>query len=104
MSVIGCGAVGLNVLQGAKLVGRRADRRGGRERRQARAGRQFGATHTVDAAQGDVVEQVKALTEGRGADYVFEAAGHAATFRLAIEAVRPGGKSCGWARSTWTRR
>ena len=34
---------------------------------------------------------MKALTKGRGADYVFEAAGQAKTFRLAVEAVRPGG-------------
>jgi S-(hydroxymethyl)glutathione dehydrogenase/alcohol dehydrogenase len=54
--------------------------------------RQFGATLTVDAAQGNAVDQVKAVTEGRGADYAFEAAGRAATFRLAVEAVRPGGE------------
>jgi S-(hydroxymethyl)glutathione dehydrogenase/alcohol dehydrogenase len=89
--VIGCGAVGLNVLQGAKLadagqiiavdVGHaRLDR-----------ARQFGATHAVDAAAGDVAEQIKALTGGRGADYVFEAAGNKSAFRLAVEAVRPGG-------------
>jgi S-(hydroxymethyl)glutathione dehydrogenase / alcohol dehydrogenase len=90
--VIGCGAVGLNVLQGAKLVdaGRIIAVDVG-EIKLERA-RQFGATHTIDAAAGDVVEQVKALTEGRGADYVFESAGHARTFRLAVEAVRPGGE------------
>src|SRR6185295_1265515 len=53
---------------------------------------QFGATHMIDASQADVVEQVKALTAGRGADYVFEAAGQPRTFRLAVEAVRPGGQ------------
>jgi S-(hydroxymethyl)glutathione dehydrogenase/alcohol dehydrogenase len=90
--VIGCGAVGLNVLQGAKLVNAAqivAVDVG--HTRLARA-QEFGATHTVDATRGDVVEQVKALTAGRGADYVFEAAGRAATFRLAVEAVRPGGE------------
>ena len=89
--VIGCGAVGLNVLQGAKLVDAgqiiavdvgtsRLDR-----------ARQFGATHVVDGSSGDVLEQIRALTEGRGADYVFEAAGNKNTFRLSVEATRPGG-------------
>jgi len=34
-------------------------------------------------------EQIKALTEGRAPTTVFEAAGHAKTFRLAVEAARP---------------
>jgi S-(hydroxymethyl)glutathione dehydrogenase/alcohol dehydrogenase len=90
--VIGCGAVGLNVLQGAKLV--RAGQIIAVDVGRAKLDRamQFGATHSFDATQGDVVERVKALTEGRGADYVFESAGRAGTFRLAVEAVRPGGE------------
>lgn len=90
--VIGCGAVGLNVVQGARLVNAGqiiAVDKG--EAKFARA-RQFGATHVIDASAVDVVEQIKALTEGRGADYVFEAAGQARTFRLAVEAARPGGE------------
>ena len=39
-----------------------------------------------------MVDEVRALTGGRGADHVFEAAGHAAAFRLSVEAVRPGGQ------------
>jgi S-(hydroxymethyl)glutathione dehydrogenase/alcohol dehydrogenase len=91
VAVIGCGAVGLNVIQGAKLVdaGRIvAIDVGGPKLDRARL---FGATHAIEGGSPDVVEQVKALTEGRGADYVFEAAGSAKTFRLAVEAVRPGG-------------
>jgi len=90
--VIGCGAVGLNVLQGAKLVdaGQIIAVDVGAARLQR--AREFGATHGVDNAQGDAVEQIKTLTQGRGADYVFEAAGRAATFRLAVECVRPGGE------------
>jgi len=89
--VMGCGAVGLNAIQGARLIG------AGRiiavdvgSEKLARA-KQFGATDLVDTEQGDVVEQVKAMTSGRGADYVFEAAGNARVFRAAVEAVRPGG-------------
>jgi len=89
--VIGCGAVGLNAVQGARIAGAgqilAADL--AKERRELAA--TFGATHAIDAGALDVVEQVRALTGGRGADYVFEAAGHPSGFRLAMEAVRPGG-------------
>ena len=89
--VIGCGAVGLNALQGARLAGAAtiiAADVGPAKLDRAKA---FGATHAVDAGAADVVDQVRALTGGRGADHVLEAAGHASAFRLAVEAVRPAG-------------
>ena len=52
----------------------------------------FGATHTVDGSAKDALEQIRALTGGRGADYVFEAAGNKSTLRFSVEAVRPGGQ------------
>jgi len=90
--VIGCGAVGLNVIQGAKLVDAGQIVAVDVGPAKLERARQFGATHTIDGSHTDVLEQIKALTAGRGADYVFEAAGHARTFRLAVEAVRPGGQ------------
>lgn len=90
--VIGTGAVGLNVLQGAKLAGAgrivAADVSASRRERAL----QFGATDVVDASAPDVVDQLKAMTRGRGVDTVFEAAGHPAAFRLSVEAVRPAGE------------
>ncbi len=90
--VIGTGAVGLNVLQGAVLAGAgriiAADTSASRRQRAV----QFGATDVVDASAPDVVDQVKAMTAGRGADVVIEAAGHPDAFRLSMEAVRPAGE------------
>ncbi|HHV41756.1 MAG TPA: alcohol dehydrogenase catalytic domain-containing protein [Clostridiaceae bacterium] len=40
----------------------------------------------------DVVEAVKEMTDGRGADATIEAVGVAPTFQLALDAVRPGGR------------
>ena len=90
--VIGCGAVGLNVLQGAKLTD--AGRIIAVDVGKAKLDRavQFGATHTVDGSVGNALDEIKALTNGRGADYVFEAAGNKNTFRFSVEAVRPGGQ------------
>jgi len=90
--VIGCGAVGLNVLQGAKLAdaGRIIAIDVGKAKLDRAA--QFGATHAVDGSVGNALDQIKVLTDGRGADYVFEAAGNKSTFRFSVEAVRPGGQ------------
>jgi S-(hydroxymethyl)glutathione dehydrogenase / alcohol dehydrogenase len=92
VAVIGCGAVGLNAVQGAML--QRADTVIALDRDPARLAmaKVFGATHTVDAASNDVVGQIKGLTNGRGADYVIEAAGHDQAFRLSPEILRPGGQ------------
>ena len=46
----------------------------------------------LELGRADVVDQVRALTGGRGADHVFEAAGHPSAFRLSVEAVRPAGQ------------
>jgi S-(hydroxymethyl)glutathione dehydrogenase/alcohol dehydrogenase len=90
--VIGCGAVGLNVIQGARIAGAglivAADLDAGKRDN----GRAFGATHALDGADPGAIETLRALTGGRGPDYVFEAAGHENAFRLAVEAVRPGGE------------
>ena len=53
--------------------------------------REFGATHTINATSQNVVEQVRALTGGRGADYAFDAIGGEATTLQIIDAIRPGG-------------
>ncbi len=90
--VIGCGAVGLNAVQGARIAGAEtiiaADLDAGRRDRAI----VFGATHAIDARDAGVLEALRALTAGRGPDYVFESAGHESAFRLAVEAVRPGGQ------------
>jgi S-(hydroxymethyl)glutathione dehydrogenase/alcohol dehydrogenase len=75
VAVIGCGGVGQSVIQGARIAGASTiiaiDLSPGRREASLRVG----ATHAVDPADGDPVEQVRALTDGRGADYTFEAVG-----------------------------
>lgn len=50
-----------------------------------------GASSVIDPGVGDVVEQVRELTDGRGADVSFECAGIDAVLRTAILATRAGG-------------
>lgn len=90
--VIGCGAVGLNAVQGARIAGAATIIATDLDPVRRALSTTFGATHTVDAGSPDVLEQVRALTAGRGADHVFEAAGHPSAFRLSVEAVRPAGQ------------
>jgi S-(hydroxymethyl)glutathione dehydrogenase/alcohol dehydrogenase len=90
VAVIGCGAVGLNVLQAARWVAAgpivAVDLSGPKLGLAPR----FGATHVVHAGREDALGRIRALTGGRGADYVFEAAGTEAGMQLALEAARPG--------------
>jgi S-(hydroxymethyl)glutathione dehydrogenase/alcohol dehydrogenase len=51
----------------------------------------FGATHAVDPGQCEVVELVKSLTAGRGADHAFETAGNESALQTTLEVSRPGG-------------
>jgi S-(hydroxymethyl)glutathione dehydrogenase/alcohol dehydrogenase len=88
--VIGCGAVGLSAVQGCVLAGCgeivAVDLNPAR-RQLAQA---IGATRTVEPDE--AAELARTLTDGRGADLVVEAAGVNASFRLSVEAVRPGGQ------------
>jgi S-(hydroxymethyl)glutathione dehydrogenase/alcohol dehydrogenase len=90
--VIGCGAVGLNAIQGAHIAGAGTVIAADTSDIKLDRAKQFGADTRVDASAPDAIDRIKAMTGGRGADYVFEASGHASAFRLAVEAVRPGGR------------
>ena len=51
----------------------------------------FGLSHPIDARE-DVAAHLRAATEGRGADAVLVAVGHDSLIKMAMGAVRPGGK------------
>ncbi|UCH46635.1 MAG: Zn-dependent alcohol dehydrogenase [Betaproteobacteria bacterium] len=91
VAVIGCGAVGLNALQGARLAGATKIIAVDIGEDKLERARGFGATHTVDAAGTDALSQIMDLTVGRGADYVLESAGNVQALRSSVEMVRPGG-------------
>ncbi|TCT02126.1 S-(hydroxymethyl)glutathione dehydrogenase/class III alcohol dehydrogenase [Paralcaligenes ureilyticus] len=88
--VFGLGGIGLNVIQGAKMVG--ADKIIGVDlnpRREALA-RQFGMTHFINPSEVDnVVDHIVQLTDG-GADYSFECIGNTKVMRQALECCHKG--------------
>jgi S-(hydroxymethyl)glutathione dehydrogenase/alcohol dehydrogenase len=76
--VLGCGGVGLNIIQGARISGASRIIAVDINLQRLEMACQFGATHTLQADRDDadlkrVAEQVRKLTGGRGADFAFEA-------------------------------
>jgi S-(hydroxymethyl)glutathione dehydrogenase / alcohol dehydrogenase len=90
--VIGCGAVGLAAVQGARLAGAGAIIAVDLDPAKLALAAKMGATEGVNAAKEDVTAFGKRMTAGRGVDVVIEAAGSPAAFRNTTEAVRPGGQ------------
>jgi S-(hydroxymethyl)glutathione dehydrogenase/alcohol dehydrogenase len=90
--VIGCGAVGLSAVQGARLAGASQIMAVDLDDAKLAIAREVGATHTVNVRLADPVAAVRAITGGRGADCVLEAAGNEASFRCSTEACRLGGE------------
>jgi S-(hydroxymethyl)glutathione dehydrogenase/alcohol dehydrogenase len=89
VAVIGCGGVGISVIQGARICGAAdivaIDQVDGK----LEWAKKFGATKT---AKGDAVQDVMtAVTGGEGFDYVFEVVGRSETIRQAWDLTRRGG-------------
>jgi succinate semialdehyde reductase (NADPH) len=92
VAVIGAGGVGSNILQLACLFGASAVIAVDIVDEKLEAARRLGATHVVNGAREDPAAAVRAITDGRGADVVFEALGRSETVLTAYNAVRDGGR------------
>ncbi|GID95988.1 S-(hydroxymethyl)mycothiol dehydrogenase [Amorphoplanes digitatis] len=86
VAVIGCGGVGDGAVVGAALAGATTIIAIDTDDRKLEWARGFGATHTINARGTDVVEAVRALTDGNGADVVVEAVGRPETYKQAFYA------------------
>lgn len=91
VAVVGCGTIGLALLQMLRLTGAAriiavdtADDR-------LEKATSLGATHTINSAQAEALAEILRFTDGRGVDQAFEAVGVAPTVDLAIRGVRKGG-------------
>jgi len=85
VAVIGCGGVGLNAIQAAALSGARRVIAVDLQPGKLAMAKKFGATDLVNPADGDPVEQVRALTDGHGVDHAFEVIGLAPTLEQATK-------------------
>jgi alcohol dehydrogenase len=92
VAIVGAGPIGLSAITGARLFSPSqivaidlADSR-------LEAAKLFGADIAVNNAREDPLEVVRSLTDGLGADVTIEAVGVPATFELAVQLARPGGR------------
>lgn len=92
VAVVGTGGVGSNVIQLARVFGASQIIAVDIRDDKLEAARGLGATHVVNAAQGDPVAQVNALTGGRGVDVAIEALGRPQTVEHAFMMTRDGGR------------
>lgn len=83
-AVFGCGGVGDSVIAGAKLAGATTIIAVDIDPRKLEWAKEFGATHTVNAREGDPVARIKELTGGNGVNYSFEAVGAPQTWEQAL--------------------
>ena len=89
-AVIGCGGIGLSVIQGCRIAGAGRIIAVDTAAWKLDLARRLGATDVVDAGAGNPVAAVAAMTAG-GVDYAFEAIGTPPTVRQAVRMARKGG-------------
>lgn len=91
--VLGCGGVGLNVIQGARLVGARQIIAVDLSDERLEQARHFGATDVINTATEDLADRVAALTDGRGVEVAIEAIGLPTTIEAAYASLSRGGRA-----------
>ncbi len=84
-AVIGAGGVGLNTIQGAVLAEASHVIALDVEPSKLDGALEFGATHAVNVRDTDAADQVRAITNGRGVDYVFVTVGSVAAYKSALD-------------------
>lgn len=90
VAVFGLGGIGLNVIQGARMVGANKIIGVDMNPKKQRLAKKFGMTHFVNASKVDnVVENIVDLTNG-GVDYSFECIGNTEVMRQALECCHKG--------------
>ncbi len=92
VAVVGCGGVGMNVIQGARIAGAGAIIAVDVVPAKLELARQMGATDVIDASEHDPVEAVRELVPG-GVDHAFEALGRPETIATAIALIGRGGEA-----------
>jgi S-(hydroxymethyl)glutathione dehydrogenase/alcohol dehydrogenase len=91
VAVWGCGGVGLNTIQAARMLGAGKIIAVDVMRQKLAWAEEFGATHVVDASKEDPVAAVQRVSDTGGADFTFEVVGTQRTIEQAVLATHRGG-------------
>ena len=86
VAVFGCGGVGDAAIEGARIAGASTIIAVDLDDKKLEWAKDFGATHTINANSGDVVEQIREITGGNGVDVAIEAVGLPVTYEQAFYA------------------
>lgn len=90
VAVFGCGGVGLNVVQGARIAGAARIIAVDLSEEKMQLAKEFGATDTVTPG-GNAVKEIFAMTDGLGVDYAFEVVGNARLVESCVKSTRKNG-------------
>jgi S-(hydroxymethyl)glutathione dehydrogenase / alcohol dehydrogenase len=93
VAVIGCGGVGLNVIQGARIAGAEQIIAIDMVDSKLQLAKEFGATDFVNAGSDNPVTAVQGMTGTRGVDVAFEVIGLGPTIEQAMNMTRRGGET-----------
>ena len=93
VAIFGCGGIGLNVIQGARLVSAGQIIAVDLVPKKLEIAKSFGATDTVNPRDEDAVESIHRLTGGSGVDYAFEATGNTNVMTQAFLSCKKGGET-----------
>lgn len=92
VAIIGCGGVGLNIIQGCRIAGAATIIAIDIIDSKLEMATNFGATHTINSKDIDNLDEVvRELTQGAGVEYAFEAIGVPAAATQAFNILRAGG-------------
>ncbi|GAB2603759.1 NDMA-dependent alcohol dehydrogenase [Kocuria himachalensis] len=91
VAVVGCGGVGLNAIQGARMSGASTIIAVDMHEERLELARTMGATHTLQPGE-NLPKQIRQLTGGRGTDVTLEVVGRQETVRDAVKMTRRGGE------------
>lgn len=89
--IVGCGGVGLAAIQAAVIAGATPIIAVDPMASKREVALKLGATHAIDPAQGDIGDQVREITRGRGADYAFDVVGGPEVVAQTYKTIGAGG-------------
>lgn len=91
--VIGCGTIGLMILQTAGIAGAASIIAVSRSAEKRQLALEMGASHFIDSEdEKSALEQINEITHGKGADVVIDAAGFSSTYEFAVSCCKKGGR------------
>lgn len=91
VAIFGIGAVGANAIQGARIAGADIIIACDVKDDNLMQAKKFGATHTINSMKVDVVEEIKKITDGLGADSAIDCTGNTKVGAQAWKSIRKGG-------------